>query len=302
VWIPRFACSDCGLTLDPDGRDGSWSCSRCGTRITRRDNLFDGLSGPRAAGAEAFAAQYRTVRAGDGFRRDEPQYYRMLPCVAQADPRSAEWRIRRESYATLRRQLLPDSWQRSIRIADLGAGSGWLAHKLVALGHSAVAVDRLDDDVDGLGACRHYPVSFPAVRADFDALPFEPEQFDMVVFNASLHYSPDPRATLDAAHRLLVPGGVLVVMDSPMFHDAGDGRQMVAAELCRFAGERAVASPERAGAGFLTFSTLNRAATHLRRTTTFTPSRGPLGWRVRRAIGRIRLGRAPAAFGVWVAR
>jgi SAM-dependent methyltransferase len=271
-------------------------------RIVRREHLFDGLSGPRAARAEAFAVQYRTVRSGDGFRQDEPQYYRMLPYVAAADPRAAEWRIRRSSYATLRRQLLPDTWQGALRIADLGAGCGWLAHKLVALGHSAVAVDRFDDDVDGLGACRHYPVQFPAVRADFDALPFEPEQFDMVVFNASLHYSPDPGATLDAADRLLVPGGVIVVMDSPMFHDAGDGRQMVTSELARFARERAAVSPERAGIGFLTFAALDRAAVGLKKTATFTPSRGPLGWRLRRAIGRIRLGRPPASFGVWVAR
>jgi hypothetical protein len=52
----------------------------------------------------------------------------------------------------------------------------------------------------------------------------------------------------------------------------------------------------------LTFDLLTRAASALGLRAEFFPSRGPLGWRVRRELGRIRLGRAPAAFGVWVAR
>ncbi len=83
-----------------------------------------------------------------------------------------------------------------MRVLDLGAGSGWLSHRLATLGYRVVAVDRLDDEADGLGACRHYPIAFPAVQADFDALPFEPHQFDLVVFDGSLHYSPNPAATL----------------------------------------------------------------------------------------------------------
>ena len=41
-----------------------------------------------------------------------------------------------------------------VRVLDVGAGSGWLSHCLTALGHGAVALDAIDDDVDGLGAAQ----------------------------------------------------------------------------------------------------------------------------------------------------
>jgi ubiquinone/menaquinone biosynthesis C-methylase UbiE len=41
--------------------------------------------------------------------------------------------------------------------------------------------------------------------------------------NASLHYSPDPDRTVEAAARLLRPGGTLMMMDSPVFENPADG-------------------------------------------------------------------------------
>jgi ubiquinone/menaquinone biosynthesis C-methylase UbiE len=165
-----------------------------------------------------------------------------------------------------------------------------------------VAVDRLDDDVDGLGACRHYPVSFPAVEADFDALPFEAAQFDVVILNGSLHYSSEPAQTLAEAKRMLAPGGALVVMDSPMFSRARDGQAMVETQLRSFKTHYGVNEVVRAGVGFLTFADLEHAARALGMRGQFFPSRGPVRWRVRRQIARFRLRRAPSAFGVWVAQ
>jgi hypothetical protein len=66
--------------------------------------------------------------------------------------------------------------------------------------------------------------------------------------------------------------------------------------------EHGIEVPLRPGAGFLTFAALDRAASALGMEGRFFPSRGPLRWRLRREIGRLRLGRAPAAFGVWVAQ
>jgi hypothetical protein len=34
----------------------------------------------------------------------------------------------------------------------------------------------------------------------------------------------------------------------------------------------------------------------------FVPSRGSLRWRLGRQLSRLRLGRRPASFGLWVAR
>lgn len=308
AWFPRFACPRCGTALAGLGAlgatavDGAVPCGGCGDGFAHRGGVFQCLTGASAGSADAAADQYRRVRAGDGYRAADPQYYRMLPCVPADDPRAGEWRVRRASYASLQRHALPEAWREPLRVVDLGAGCGWLSHKLAALGHAVAAVDRLDDERDGLGACRHYPASFIAARADFDALPFEAGQFDLAVFNASLHYSDDPLTTLAEADRVLAPGGALVVMDSPLFRLESDGEAMVASELQRFARERGVPVPVPLGVGYLTFDLLGRAAARLRRTAGFVPSRGPWLWELRRQAARVRLRRAPAAFGVWIAR
>ena len=301
MWLPQFACPECRQPLVHDTA-GAFLCVACGQRFERRDGIYRFLSRSRSAHAEPFARQYRTVRQQDGYRETTPEYYRMLPVVAQGNPRAAEWRIRRESYAHLQQRALPGVWQGPIRALDLGAGSGWLSHRLASFGHHAVAVDRLDDEVDGLGACRHYPVTFAVVEADFDALPFEPAQFDVVILNSSLHYSPDPSSTLAEARLMLADGGALVVMDSPMFSRERDGRAMVDAQLDRFSADYGVAEKVRPGVGFLTFEDLDRIGADLGLRSRFFPSRGPLRWRLRRQMARLRLRRAPAAFGVWVAQ
>jgi SAM-dependent methyltransferase len=301
VWLPRFVCPMCSTPLGEGSDAAALSCHHCGQRFDRRGEVFQFLAPSQIEAASDFAAQYRTVRARDGSWPVRPQDYRLLPWVPSQHPRADEWRIRSASYVHLQRYLLPEVRQDTLRIVDVGAGCGWLSHRLTAFGHQVVAVDRLEDEVDGLGACQHYPVSFALVRADFNALPFAPAQFDLAIFNASLHYSPDTAATLREALRVLAPGGTVAVMDSPMFVDTDDGRRMVADELRRFETEADIAAPTCSGVGFLTFGALASTAAELNVEWHYLPSRGSLRWRLKRRLAGIRLRRAPAAFGLWMA-
>lgn len=303
MWLPRFACPDCHApTLAIDDEDGGLWCDRCGQRFDRTGGIYRLLPRTRSTVSDRFVRQYRAVRERDGYRQEDAEYYRMLPVVKKDHPRAAEWRIRRESYAQFQSRAMPGVWHGPVRVLDLGAGSGWLAHRLASFGHSVVAVDRLDDEMDGLGVCRYYPVTFPVVQADFDALPFEDQQFEVVALNGSLHYAADPVATLAEAKRVLADRGSIVVMDSPMFADAKHGRAMLEAQMRMFATEYGIVDAEQPGVGFLTFDGLRRAGDALGLQSRFFPSRGPIGWRMRRQLARLRLGRAPAAFGVWVAQ
>jgi ubiquinone/menaquinone biosynthesis C-methylase UbiE len=209
--------------------------------------------------------------------------------------------VRRETYRHLLQRVLTSSLQ-PLQVLDVGAGTGWLAHRLAALGQRVVAVDALDDDRDGLGAAQHYAVPFVAVQADFDALPFLPKQFHLVVFNGSLHYAPDAAATLTRARRMLAAGGTLVVMDSPMFRRDRDGAAMLDDQHKQFRAELAVPAVVARGVGYLTYERLGAIAQSLEMVPRFVPTRGPLPWRVRRQLARVRLGRMPAAFGLWMAR
>jgi len=284
VWLPSFVCPECG-----GGLVGTF-CLACRRTYSHSGGLWRFLTATRQTALEPFLQQYRAVRAREGRRRTDGEYYRELPSVDPRDPHAAEWCLRRETYGHLLRRCFADAPPRA-RVLDLGAGCGWLSHRLAELGHRVVSLDVLDDEADGLGAVRHYAVRFPAVQADFDRLPFGPEQFDVVVFNGSLHYAADVAETLRRARRVLAAGGVLVVMDSPMFASVRDGDAMM---------ERR--GDALHGAGYLTHAGLAAIASTLGLTAAFVRSHGPLGWRLRRQLSRVRLGRAPAAFGLWVAR
>ncbi|HEV3141556.1 MAG TPA: class I SAM-dependent methyltransferase [Vicinamibacterales bacterium] len=299
MWIPQFACPECAEIVDASVE--VCGCARCGNRYARENDLWRFLTPARATFLEPFIRQYRLVRQRDGRRQTGSGYYKALPWVAADDPHEAEWRIRRETYAHLLRRVLSAAPQ-SIRILDLGAGNAWLSHRLAELGHRVVAVDALDDDADGLGASKHYSVRFPAIQADYDALPFTPAQFDLVVFNGSLHYAPDPAATIVAAHRMLAPDGAIAVMDSPMFARNRDGDAMVADMAARLESDGSVREFARTGAGYLTFGSLDAVARGIGLRAEFIRSRGSIGWRFRRRLGGIRLGRAPALFGLWMCR
>lgn len=262
----------------------------------QREGIYRCLSATRLQEIEPFLAHYRRIREADGYRQRKATYYRSLPYVGAQDPQSATWRIRQQTLRNLTR-MLQRLGGRPLRVLDLGAGSGWLSHRLTELGHACVALDWLDDVEDGLGAVAHYPVRFPCVQADFDDLPLLPRQFDVAIFNASLHYSSDPGRTLQKARAMLVPGGLLVVMDSPVFRTDESGRKMLAAP--QFDLRSRNGTPLRWGVGYLTEARLRQAAHDANLTVRWMGSNGGPGWALKRRIAGLKARRAPARFGLW---
>ena len=298
MWIPDFVCPACQAPL-ADTAQG-YTCGQCGESFCIDGGVYHFMLPEQTDSAQPFLSQYRSVRRADGHTEVAVASYATLPVVPRGSPNAAEWQIRRRSFDTaVSRGGLRSNPRR--RVLDVGAGNGWLSARLSELGHDVVAVDLDDDAGDGLGAVKSRK-PFPLVQAHFDAMPFAPGQFDLVMMNASLHYSPDPGFTSEAAARLLRPGGTLMVMDSPMFEDPADGEAMVAQQLDALRSSYSMEQPMRPGVGFLTFAGLQQIASRIGRGARFFTSHGPLVWRVRRAWAARRLGRAPAAFGVWVAR
>jgi SAM-dependent methyltransferase len=276
-------------------------CTRCQRFYCKGDGIWRFLNPATEDAIAPFLQQYRLVRKQEGRHDLTDADYRNLPSVAPTDPHAREWAIRRETYHHLLRHVLAAGQQPST-ILDLGAGNGWLSHRLAALGHQLVAVDVSVDDRDGLGVVRRCSTEVVTMQADFDALPLAPSQFDVVLFNGSLHYAGNPGRTLAGAHQLLRPGGTLVVMDSPIFHEDVDGVAMIADTVHRFAEQYGLQNIIRQGRGYLTFALLAESANAMRLDAEFVLSRGSLAWRLGRAVARLRQGRQPAAFGLWVAR
>ena len=195
-----------------------------------------------------------------------------------------------------------DAERRSLTILDIGAGSGWLAYRLALRGHDVIALDLLDDPLDGLGAKKHYEAGFAAVLAEYDRLPLASEQVDLAVFNASLHYSTDYSATLRETLRVLRRQGTLVILDSPTYFDPTSGARMVHERQARFLATYGFASDALPSEHFLTPARLRALASDLGlEWQVHTPG---LDWRsaVGRAIGGLRARREPARFPVIVGR
>jgi SAM-dependent methyltransferase len=292
-------CPRCSSPLS-DWASGTQTCARCGTGFEIDDRIYRFLLPERIEELRPFLSQYRLVREQEGYRSRTPAYYRALPAVDPHNPLAENWRVRESSFNHLYRSILPSFDHYPLSILDLGAGNGWLCHRLSALGHRCAAVDWLADGEDGLGAHKHYPVQFSCFQADFDRLPFAPWQFDLVIFNASLHYSPDIIATLRNTAEMLSPGGGLAIMDSPTFRADDNGRRMVAEMEAKLKAQSGLTRVIQPGMGYLTPGLLKDAGKALGMEFHFRLSRGGLGWEIRRYLAGIKMRREPARLGMWV--
>jgi SAM-dependent methyltransferase len=250
-----------------------------------------------------FAREYRTVRRAEGWGSHDGAYYRALPYRDLTGRFNGIWRIRARSFNTLIREVIePLEQQTRLNVLDLGSGSGWLSHRLARRGHWVVAVDLLDDTLDGLGATRHYDCDIRPVLAEFDRLPLTPERVDVAIFNASLHYSTNYAATLGETLRVLRARGTLVILDSPMYFDADSGTRMVQERRAQFLARYGFASDALSSEHFLTPARLDTLSAELG--ISWRVYRPSLDWRsaIGRTLGGLRARREPAHFPVIVGR
>jgi SAM-dependent methyltransferase len=249
-----------------------------------------------------FVREYRTVRRAEGWGSPDSAYYTALPYRDLTRRHAEIWRIRARSYDTFVSRVLQPLEASRLDILDLGAGNAWLSHRLATRGHRVVAIDVLDDPLDGLRAVRHYTDLHrpPAVLAEFDHVPLPADTLDLVVFNASLHYSTSYLRTLAEALRVLRRGGTLVVLDSPMYSDPTSGQRMVQEREARFLATYGFASNALPCEHFLTPARLDA----LSATLGVTWQRHSPGLDARavlmRRVNALRARREPASFPVIV--
>ena len=212
---------------------GIQRCQACGFHLEKRGGIVRALPPDRERYYAKFVEEYSTIRRAEGRGSEDQAYYLALPYEDLSGKLADQWAIRAKSYAYFERHVLEKVGRQSgseLRVADVGAGTGWLSYRLALRGHKPVAVDILTDPLDGLGAANHYFTAlekkFSLFQAEFDNLPFVRGQFDLVVFNSSLHYSTDYKCTLGEALRCLRPGGQVVIMDSPIYRHSEHGERM----------------------------------------------------------------------------
>jgi SAM-dependent methyltransferase len=211
--------------------EGVSRCPEDGHTYRRERGIWRLLHEPDAPGAAKFLARYQAVRQNEGWGAEDGGYYRALPFEDRSGRHRSIWRIRALTYRLFERKVLQplEAARQDMRVLDLGAGNGWLSHRLAGRGHEVAAVDLNLDPRDGLGAHVHYPpeASFAAIEASFDHLPWPDQTADLAIFNGSLHYSTHYGTSVREALRVLAPGGQLAILDSPFYRRDESGEAML---------------------------------------------------------------------------
>lgn len=114
-------------------------------------------------------------------------------------------------------------------IADLGAGEGTLSQLLAQRAKMVIAVDNSPNMVAyGADLARQHGFTNLDYRlGDIEEPPVEDSSVDLALFSQALHHAQQPQRALQAAHRIVKPGGRLVVLDL-LKHNFDKARELYA--------------------------------------------------------------------------
>jgi len=149
---------------------------------------------------------YDKKQATEEFGRWSESYDR---CVLQ-------WLLFGPSHRALIRRIDDVAGDRPISILDVGCGTGVFAARVrEALPGSRVFGVDLVSDMLAQGARRWEALadSVHPVQGDSERLPFADGSFDFVTCANSFHHYPDQEAAVAEMHRVLKPGGRLLLID-----------------------------------------------------------------------------------------
>lgn len=115
-----------------------------------------------------------------------------------------------QAFGQLLLRLLPP-----VVVADLGSGEGLLSELLALRCRKVIAVDNSEKIVEfGAAKAREAGLKNLEFRlGDLEDPPVEPSSVDVAILSQALHHAENPPRALAGAHRLLKPGGQVLILD-----------------------------------------------------------------------------------------
>lgn len=133
-------------------------------------------------------------------------------------------------------------------VADLGAGEGTLAQLLAQRAENVIAVDLSPKMVEyAQGVAEKNGLTNLEFRVgDIENPPIEPESVDLAILSQALHHAEHPQTAVDAARRILKPGGRIIVLDL-LQHTFEEARELYADRWLGFSESELAGMLEKSG-------------------------------------------------------
>ncbi len=114
-------------------------------------------------------------------------------------------------------------------VADLGAGEGTFSQLLARRAKKVIAIDNSEKMVEyGTELARKHGVTNLEYRfGDIEDIPIRSATVDLAFFSQALHHAQHPEQAVTEAHRILKPGGRIVVLDL-LRHAYAEARELYA--------------------------------------------------------------------------
>jgi ArsR family transcriptional regulator len=102
-----------------------------------------------------------------------------------------------------------------VTVADLGSGEGLLSELLARRAKKVIAVDNSEKMVSfGASKAKKNGIKNLEFRlGDLESPPIEPQSVELVILSQALHHAADPPKAIASAHKILMAGGQIVILD-----------------------------------------------------------------------------------------
>jgi len=125
------------------------------------------------------------------------------------------------------------------KVLEAGCGAGRFSEILLEAGAHLNAVDLSTAVEANYKNCSSFP-NYSVSQASILALPFAPEQFDVVICIGVIQHTPNPEQTMDALCKQVKPGGLLVIDHYTYGYASTLSRRLLRSLLLRLPGKVAL--------------------------------------------------------------